>query len=120
MIHTRTPTTATTSHGTRLRRTRYHQTRAHTPMPTNQYQASSEEKNTAIRMIASKSSTVASVIRNARIDPGRALANNASTARENAMSVAVGMAQPWASSSNPNTAPEATVASPTAGGPNRA
>ena len=41
---------------------------AHMAMPMNQYHALSDEKNTAIRMIASKSSTVASVIRNARID----------------------------------------------------
>ena len=38
--------------------------------------------------------TVASVIRNARIEPGSALANKASTAKENAISVAVGTAQP--------------------------
>ena len=73
---------------------------AHTAMPMNQYQALIEEKNTAIRIMASRSSTVASVIRNARIEPGRALANRASTASENAISVAVGTAQPCDISEN--------------------
>ena len=63
-------------------------------MPTNQYHAFTEEKNTAIKMMASRSSTVAKVIRNARMEPGSALANKASTAKENAISVAVGTAQP--------------------------
>ena len=35
------------------------QTTAHTAMPTNQYHAFTEEKNTAIKMMASRSSTVA-------------------------------------------------------------
>ena len=94
------PTTTTAIHGTFLRRTKCAHTTAHTAMPMNQYQALTEEKNTAIRMMASKSSTVAKVIRNARIEPGSALANSASTANENAISVAVGTAQPWDISAN--------------------
>ena len=90
----------TAIHGTFFSRTRYAQMTAHTTMPMNQYQALIEEKNTAIRIMASRSSTVASVIRNARIEPGRALANRASTASENAISVAVGTAQPCDISEN--------------------
>ena len=76
-------------------------------MPTNQYHAFTEEKNTAIKMMASRSSTVANVIRNARMEPGNALANKASTASENAISVAVGTAQPWDISPNVKLVPEA-------------
>ncbi len=92
--------TATPNHGTLRMRTRKYHTAAQIAMPTNQYQELSDEKNTAMRMMASRSSTVASVIRNARIEPGSALANRASTASENAMSVAVGIAQPCAVSLN--------------------
>ena len=92
---------------------------AHMAMPMNQYHALSDEKNTAIRMIASRSSTVASVIRNARIEPGSALANNASTASEKAMSVAVGIAHPCAASANGISAPVGMVTIPGAGGANR-
>ena len=92
---------------------------AHMAMPMNQYHALSDEKNTAIRMIASRSSTVASVIRNARIEPGSALANNASTASEKAMSVAVGIAHPCAASANGTSAPVGMVTIPGAGGANR-
>ena len=85
---------ATANHGTFCIRTRKYQTTAHAAMPMNQYQAFTDEKNTAIRMMANRSSTVARVIRNARMEPGSALANRASTASENAMSVAVGTAHP--------------------------
>ena len=108
----RMPMTATPNHGTFFMRTRKYQATAQIAMPTNQYQALSDEKNTAIRMIANRSSTVASVIRKARIEPGNALANSASTASENAMSVAVGIAHPCAVSAKLNIEPFAMMRLP--------
>ena len=61
---------------------------------------------------------VASVIRNALIDPGNALANKASTVSENAISVAVGIAHPCDAAPNGTTAPVAMVILPAAGGAN--
>ena len=99
-------------------RTSTYQTAAHAAMPMNQYHALSAEKNTAMRMMASRSSTVASVMRNARIAPGNARAKMASTASENAMSVAVGTAQPRAISANGISLPVVvSTSSPTGPGP---
>ncbi len=69
-------------------------------------------RNTAIRMMASRSSTVANVIRKARMDPGNALANRANTANENAISVAVGTAQPLDICAKENDVPEAMTSCP--------
>ena len=51
-------------------------------------------KNTAITVIASRSSTIASASRNVRRPAGRWVDTTASTANENAISVAIGIAQP--------------------------